>query len=219
MSTILIDRRTAVLLGELAAEPTRPRSLDLTAVDGVSLGVEAAGRTAGASRRGSGSVARVAPAPTRRQSRRGKEFSPREAEVTVRRPSAGEARLRRRLRCEPRVAGSRRGAARASAPQGGRLVRPRRGSVHLTRRGRLVAVLLLLVVLTVAFSVGRVTSTALGSGAGAGNEVVVQRGDTLWSIAERIAPNADPRTTAADLMAINGLGTPSLEVGQHLRLP
>jgi LysM repeat protein len=75
------------------------------------------------------------------------------------------------------------------------------------------------VVLTVAFSVGRVTSTALGGPDSGAASVVVQRGDTLWSIAERIAPNADPRATAADLMAVNGLASPSLEVGQELRLP
>jgi LysM repeat protein len=83
----------------------------------------------------------------------------------------------------------------------------------------LVAFLLLFVVLTVAFSVGRVTSTALGAPNAPGPEVVVQQGDTLWSIAERIAPKRDPRSTAADLMATNGLGSPSLQVGQHLRLP
>ncbi|HSP39135.1 MAG TPA: LysM peptidoglycan-binding domain-containing protein [Frankiaceae bacterium] len=91
--------------------------------------------------------------------------------------------------------------------------------LHLTRRGRLVALLLLFVVLTVAFSVGRVTSTALGDPNAPAAEVIVQRGDTLWSIAERIAPDADPRATARDLMAVNGLGSPSLEAGQHLRLP
>jgi LysM repeat protein len=79
--------------------------------------------------------------------------------------------------------------------------------------------LLLLVVLTVAFSVGRVTATALGTARAGGAEVVVQRGDTLWSIAERIHPDADPRSVAADLMSVNGLVTPSLDVGQHLRLP
>jgi Tfp pilus assembly protein FimV len=103
-------------------------------------------------------------------------------------------------------------ASRASA-------RPVRPSLHLTRRGRLVALLLLLAVLTVAFSVGRVTSTALGDPSAPAASTTVQRGDTVWSIAERIAPDADPRKTAIDLMAVNGLGTPELQVGQTLRLP
>jgi LysM repeat protein len=94
-----------------------------------------------------------------------------------------------------------------------------RPGLHLTRRGRLVALLLLLAVLTVAFSVGRVTSTALGDPSAPAASTVVERGDTVWSIAERTAPNADPRETAVDLMAVNGLATPELQVGQTLRLP
>jgi LysM repeat protein len=82
-----------------------------------------------------------------------------------------------------------------------------------------VALVLFLIVLTAAFSVGRVTSTALGSAGDRGAEVVVHRGDTLWSIAQRIAPDTDPRQVSADLMAVNGLSSPALEVGQHLRLP
>jgi LysM repeat protein len=80
-------------------------------------------------------------------------------------------------------------------------------------------VLLLLIVLTVAFSVGRVTSTALGGPNAPGHEVVVQQGETLWSIAERVAPDRDPRSTVGDLMAVNGLSSPALQAGQHLRLP
>jgi LysM repeat protein len=82
-----------------------------------------------------------------------------------------------------------------------------------------VALLLFLAVLSVAFSVGRVTSTALGASDQAHHEVVVRQGDTLWSIAERLQPNADPREVSAELMTVNGLGSPSLAVGQHLRLP
>jgi LysM repeat protein len=77
----------------------------------------------------------------------------------------------------------------------------------------------LFVVLTVTFSVGRVTSTALGAAGAGAPQVVVQRGDTLWSIAERVSPDSDPREVSADLMALNGLGSPALEVGQQLRVP
>jgi hypothetical protein len=99
------------------------------------------------------------------------------------------------------------------------VARAGRPALHLTRRGRVVALLLLLVVLTVAFSVGRVTSTALGDPSAPAASAVVERGDTVWSIAERLAPDADPRKTAVDLMAVNGLVSPDLQVGQTLRLP
>jgi Tfp pilus assembly protein FimV len=114
--------------------------------------------------------------------------------------------------------------ARTGGGTSSRATRPaaRTGRVpglHLTRRGRIAVLALFLVVLTVAFSVGRVTSTALGDPSAPGREVVVQQGETLWSIAERVAPDADPRATVDELMAVNGLASPSLEAGQHLRLP
>jgi hypothetical protein len=41
---------------------------------------------------------------------------------------------------------------------------------------------------------------------------VVQQGDTLWSIAERISPSSDPRKVVDDLAA--QIGTSDLQVGQ-----
>jgi hypothetical protein len=201
MSTILIDRRTAVLLGELAARPGPDP------VDG------------GASRPAVRNRAEVA--ATRRESSL-VPTSVRPVEVTVRTPRAAGRELPARLQCRPSQV-SRAGARRPAAVAAARPVRPMmwsaRPGLHLTRRGRLVALLLLLAVLTVAFSVGRVTSTALGDPSAPAASTVVERGDTVWSIAERIAPNADPRETAVDLMAVNGLATPELQVGQTLRLP
>jgi len=46
---------------------------------------------------------------------------------------------------------------------------------------------------------------------------VVQPGDTLWSIAQRLDPTGDPRVIVAELEA--RLGSDTLHVGQHLRLP
>lgn len=201
MSTILIDRRTAVLLGELAARPLP--------------GATHAAPTRSAVRAPAGVVATCresSPAAT----------SLRPIEVTVRAPRAPRRELSARLQCRP-VPVSRVAARRPSAAPAARPARPAirdpQPALHLTRRGRLVALLVLLAVLTVAFSVGRVTSTALGDPASPAASTVVERGDTVWSIAERIAPKADPRKTAADLMAVNGLATPELQVGQTLRLP
>jgi Tfp pilus assembly protein FimV len=45
--------------------------------------------------------------------------------------------------------------------------------------------------------------------------VVVQPGDTLWSIAERLAPNSDPRTVVDQL--VSTLGTSSVQPGEVIR--
>jgi LysM repeat protein len=46
---------------------------------------------------------------------------------------------------------------------------------------------------------------------------VVQPGDTLWSIAEAIAPDTDVRITVDQLVAING--DSPIVPGQELELP
>lgn len=47
-------------------------------------------------------------------------------------------------------------------------------------------------------------------------EVVVAPGDTLWSIAVRTAPEADPRQTVDEIMALNHLATSWIAPGQRL---
>ena len=49
--------------------------------------------------------------------------------------------------------------------------------------------------------------------------VTVLPGDTLWSIAESLAPTADPRAVIGDIERLNALGTGSLQVGQQLAIP
>jgi hypothetical protein len=63
------------------------------------------------------------------------------------------------------------------------------------------------------------TSAAAASAAGvaAPSTVVVQPGDTLWTIAAAVAPDADVRITVDQLQALNGR-TP-IVVGQELELP
>jgi LysM repeat protein len=50
-------------------------------------------------------------------------------------------------------------------------------------------------------------------------QTTVQSGDTLWSIAQRIAPDNDPRDVIAQIRRINHLQSSSLRVGQQLLLP
>jgi hypothetical protein len=95
------------------------------------------------------------------------------------------------------------------------------GPVRLTRRGRL---LLSLVVL-----LGLVTGAVLLAGgptALAGTDrpvtherVTVQPGQTLWQIAERTAPGSDPRETVQRILDLNGLQTSEVQAGTALLLP
>jgi LysM repeat protein len=50
-------------------------------------------------------------------------------------------------------------------------------------------------------------------------QVTVQSGDTLWSVAHRIAPQRDARDVVDQLRRLNGLSTGQLRVGQQLLLP
>lgn len=94
----------------------------------------------------------------------------------------------------------------------------RRGRLRLTRRGRVVIVLLALGLLLVAgFAVGRVTSSHAASAVT--TTAIVQPGDTLWSIAARVAPQRDTRAVVGEIRAANHLSSASVQVGQRLLLP
>ncbi|HEY5336188.1 MAG TPA: LysM peptidoglycan-binding domain-containing protein, partial [Mycobacteriales bacterium] len=67
------------------------------------------------------------------------------------------------------------------------------------------------------FTLGRVSSS---HAAPAGNATaVVQPGDTLWSIAARVAPGRDTRVVISQIRAVNHLSSASVQVGQRLVLP
>jgi LysM repeat protein len=94
-----------------------------------------------------------------------------------------------------------------------------RNPVRLTRRGRVVLVLgLLAALLLVGFMLGQVSSSS-AAGQPVTNTVVVHSGDTLWSIAARVAPQRDPRGVVAQLMVLNHLHGAVLEVGERLSVP
>jgi hypothetical protein len=96
-----------------------------------------------------------------------------------------------------------------------------RGSLRLTRRGRLLVLLAIATLLLVAFSLGR-TSASAGSASSTrapAPTTVVQPGETLWAIARRVAPGADPRATVARLTDLNDLGSHPIVAGQRLVLP
>ena len=100
---------------------------------------------------------------------------------------------------------------------------PRRAAGHtrLTRRGRLVLLVLAVGLLLAAISVGRAGSqaaTATETGPSL-QQTTVQQGETLWAVAQRIAPDNDPREVVAQIRRINHLESSSLRVGQQLLLP
>ena len=61
------------------------------------------------------------------------------------------------------------------------------------------------------------SAVALSAAEVAATSWVVAPGDTLWSIAARVAPDADVRATVDRLVQLNG--NDPIAVGQHLRLP
>ena len=50
-------------------------------------------------------------------------------------------------------------------------------------------------------------------------EVVVQPGDTLWSIASEHYPRDDVRARVEDIERANGLQSPFIQVGETVKLP
>lgn len=96
---------------------------------------------------------------------------------------------------------------------------PPRPRVRLTRRGRLLLLLTLVALLLVAFSLGRTSADAGHAAPPVRATTVVQPGETLWAIAHRIAPGADPRVVVERLSRLNDLGERPIVAGQRLVLP
>lgn len=107
------------------------------------------------------------------------------------------------------------GSGSSRAPQTARL--------RITRRGRVAVAVLLtgpLVVLAALFG-----PSALGAVAGtqtSGAEfahVTVTDGQSLWQIAEKVAPNDDPRDVVAAIVDLNGLTGSVVVPGERLAIP
>lgn len=96
--------------------------------------------------------------------------------------------------------------------------------LRLTRRGRRVLAFLASVPAIVALSIAIISGggalATSDSGAGAAFEkVTVMPGDTLWSIAESVAPQADPRDVVDAIMRLNALPSGSLDAGETIAIP
>ncbi|MDQ2662326.1 MAG: LysM peptidoglycan-binding domain-containing protein [Actinomycetota bacterium] len=102
---------------------------------------------------------------------------------------------------------------------------PATNRLRLTRRGRVVFTTLGAVPL-VAWAFVAVLGAG-GAAADAGSDlgarsfeyVTVHQGDSLWAIAESIAPDDDPRAVINEIVRLNGLDDVVVEPGQRLALP
>ena len=121
---------------------------------------------------------------------------------------------------EPKPAESRHPAGRVARTHGPTRV-SKAAPVHLTRRGRVLLLAFLVLVLFGAFSLGRAASQAdpVGQPAPALEQITVQPGESLWTVARRIAPDNDPREVIAQIRRLNDLPTWQLSAGQQLLLP
>lgn len=90
----------------------------------------------------------------------------------------------------------------------------RRQGTGLRSAGRTV----LVVALTIAATAG-LAVVAHGGSPAAVSTVVVEPGDTLWSIASARYPSDDVRVRVDDIERANGLQSPVIQVGQTLQLP
>lgn len=89
--------------------------------------------------------------------------------------------------------------------------------LRLTRRGVAVLGAGAAVVSALLVWVAWLSAPAVHAPAAAPASVTVRSGDTLWSIAGRVAPNRDPRAEVARLQQLNHLSDVDLAAGQVLR--
>jgi nucleoid-associated protein YgaU len=98
--------------------------------------------------------------------------------------------------------------------------------VRLTRRGRLMRTLALSVLLAAlaVVAVDRATGEPARAGSGATPAVatatvVVEQGDSLWAIAQRVRPGTDPREIVVEIRELNGMRSNLIQPGQVLLVP
>jgi Tfp pilus assembly protein FimV len=89
---------------------------------------------------------------------------------------------------------------------------------HVRRRRVTLTIAAVVVSLGLTGPVARAVAGPSGEPA-ARRTYVVRPGDTLWSIARRLAPAADPRPFVAEMQTQNGIDGGSLAAGQTLVVP
>jgi LysM repeat protein len=97
-------------------------------------------------------------------------------------------------------------------------------SVRLNRRGKLARTLVVLSLAIVAASVaggqaGADTSKSTVAAADSFISVTVAPGDTVWSLASRVAPQGEAGALVSAIIEINSLGSGDVVAGQKIRIP
>ena len=96
-------------------------------------------------------------------------------------------------------------------------------TITLNRRGRLARTF---VVLSLAIVLGSVVSAKAGAGTDSSPQVrgsfitvTVAPGDTVWSLANRLAGARDVRSLVSEIISVNSLASVDVATGQKLRIP
>ena len=98
-----------------------------------------------------------------------------------------------------------------------------RTRLRITRRGRAV----LATVIALPLVLGTAAAVLNGGGAVATDTastaefsyVEVEAGQSLWALAEEIAPQADPREVISAIVRLNGLPSADVQSGERLAIP
>jgi Tfp pilus assembly protein FimV len=102
---------------------------------------------------------------------------------------------------------------------------PSRSRLRLTRRGRVAVTLLAAAVGGLVWLGTAGAAQAASDGVPAAvahsglSQVIVQPGQTLWSIAAQADPAADARLVVQQIVTANSLSGESIAAGQHLWVP
>ena len=103
--------------------------------------------------------------------------------------------------------------------------RPARSTTRLrmTARGRRVLAAIVALPLAGAFAFAVLSGGSALATRDAGSttfaSVTVSYGDTLWSIAQEVAPQRDPRDVVDAIARLNALNGSAIEIGQSLAIP
>lgn len=114
-------------------------------------------------------------------------------------------------------------AARSSAGHAPAARRAPASRLRLTTRGRVVFTILAALPLVFgaffgALNGGMATASLEGSSADF-QYVTVESGQSLWQLAETIAPTSDPRDVISEIVKLNQLPSADVRAGQQLAIP
>ena len=115
------------------------------------------------------------------------------------------------------------GVTAGGAPARGVYVPSAVPRLRLTQRGRAVLTFLAatpLVIVAFVFAINGGGATASLEGSNVPFEyVTVEAGQSMWQLAEELAPRSDPRDVIAQLVQFNQLSGSDISAGQQLAIP